>query len=71
MKKAMMLSLLSLLCILAFAAQVMGDEVLKEIPVGRLGTPEDVAEEVLFLASDVASYITGEILDVNGGIFMD
>ena len=46
-------------------------EAIEEIPVGRLGTPEDVAEAVLFLVSDGAGYITGEILDVNGGIVMD
>ena len=41
------------------------------IPLGRIGTPEDVANAVLFLVSDEASYITGEILDVNGGLVMD
>lgn len=41
------------------------------IPLGRLGRPEDVAEAVLFLASSRASYITGEILDVNAGLVMD
>jgi 3-oxoacyl-[acyl-carrier protein] reductase len=46
-------------------------QAIKEIPVGRLGTPEDVAEAVLFLVSGVAGYITGEVLDVNGGMFMD
>jgi len=41
------------------------------IPLKRLGKPEDVAEAVLFLASDTAAFITGEIIDVNGGSLMD
>jgi len=46
-------------------------EIIASIPLGRLGKPEDVAEAVLFLVSDEASFITGEILDVNGGALMD
>jgi 3-oxoacyl-[acyl-carrier protein] reductase len=42
----------------------------KQIPLGRLGTPQDVAEAVLFLSSPAADYITGQVLNVNGGMFM-
>jgi len=40
------------------------------IPLRRLGQPQDVANAVLFLASDLASYITGIVLDINGGLYM-
>ncbi|MBW1696810.1 MAG: SDR family oxidoreductase [Deltaproteobacteria bacterium] len=40
-------------------------------PLGRIAQPADVANAVLFLASEEASFITGEILDVNGGVYMD
>ena len=43
----------------------------KEIPLGRAGTPEDVAGVVGFLASPAASYVTGTTVHVNGGMFMD
>ncbi|HTO48394.1 MAG TPA: SDR family NAD(P)-dependent oxidoreductase [Burkholderiales bacterium] len=41
------------------------------IPVGRMGTPEDVAAVIGFLASDEAAFVTGEVLDVNGGMWCD
>jgi len=47
------------------------ERVISRVPLGKIGTPDDVASAVLFLASDEASYITGEILDVNGGVMMD
>ena len=42
------------------------EPIIKEIPLGRIGTPEDIANAFLFLASDMASYITGVILSVDG-----
>ena len=44
---------------------------LERIPLGRLGTPEDIAEAVAFLASDAAGYVTGATLHVNGGMYMN
>ena len=50
----------------------LGEEILQkvraEIPLGRLGEPQDVADAVLFLASDAASFITGHILTIDGGL---
>jgi 3-oxoacyl-[acyl-carrier protein] reductase len=40
------------------------------IPLQRLGTPQDIAAAVCFLASDEAAYITGQVLNVNGGMYM-
>jgi 3-oxoacyl-[acyl-carrier protein] reductase len=45
-------------------------ELAKQIPMGKLGTPEDVANAVRFLASPWASYITGQVIHVNGGMYM-
>jgi len=45
-------------------------EALKMIPLSRIGTPEDVASAVTFLASEESSYITGHVLNVNGGMLM-
>ena len=51
-------------------SQELKDKMLANIPLKRIGTPEDVAGAVVFLASEGAAYITGHVLDVNGGIFM-
>jgi NAD(P)-dependent dehydrogenase (short-subunit alcohol dehydrogenase family) len=45
-------------------------DILKNIPIGRLGTAQDVAGAFLFLASDLSGYITGAVIDVNGGMLI-
>ena len=49
----------------------LGEGQEKRVPLGRLGDPEEVADLILFLASDRGGYITGEIIDINGGMVMD
>jgi 3-oxoacyl-[acyl-carrier protein] reductase len=46
------------------------EDLKKRIPLGRMGTPRDVAAAIVFLASDEAAYITGHVLDVNGGMYL-
>jgi 3-oxoacyl-[acyl-carrier protein] reductase len=53
----------------AIAESAQGDWT-TQIPLGRLGTPDEVAAAVCYLASDEASYITGHVLAVNGGMYM-
>ena len=47
------------------------ERTLKAVPMARMGSPEEVAAAILFLASPAASYITGETIEVNGGMLMD
>jgi 3-oxoacyl-[acyl-carrier protein] reductase len=53
---------------------VLSDDVkeamLSTIPLGKAGTPEDIADAILFLASDKAAYITGQVIHVSGGMYM-
>ena len=44
---------------------------LRDVPIGRMGTPEEVAEVVVFLASDASRYLVGETIEINGGLLMD
>jgi 3-oxoacyl-[acyl-carrier protein] reductase len=54
----------------AFSTPERMEEYRRQTPLGRNGTAEEVAAAILFLASDAASFITGAILDINGGRFL-
>jgi 3-oxoacyl-[acyl-carrier protein] reductase len=56
--------------LLANYTQEMRKQRINEIPLKRLGTSEDVANTCLFLANDMSSYITGETINVNGGLYI-
>jgi 3-oxoacyl-[acyl-carrier protein] reductase len=56
---------------LSAATKEQREGLIKSTPLGKFGEPEDIAETILFLVSDSARHITGEIVDVNGGILMD
>jgi 3-oxoacyl-[acyl-carrier protein] reductase len=55
------------------AAHVAGearDKLLEQIPLGRIGRPEEVADVVAFLAGPEGGYVTGQVIRVNGGLLM-
>lgn len=52
-------------------ADAQRDDMLRQVPLARLGDVQDIADSVIFLASDSSGYITGETLHVNGGMLMD
>lgn len=54
----------------AVLSEELKKKMLENIPLNRFGASEDIAEAVKFLASDAAGYITGHVLDVNGGMYM-
>lgn len=54
----------------AVLSDAVKEEMIKTIPLGRVAQPEEVAKAVLFLVSDYASYITGQVLNVDGGMVM-
>ncbi len=51
-------------------SDIQTEEIKKQIPLGRLGKPENVAKLALFLASDASDYITGEVIKVDGGMYV-
>jgi 3-oxoacyl-[acyl-carrier protein] reductase len=54
----------------AMLSEEFKQNAMKQIPLGRVGTPDDIANAVCFLASEEAAYITGHVLNVNGGMLM-
>ena len=54
----------------AALADNVKESIAEQIPLGRVGSPQDVAQTVAFLASDDAAYITGQVLAVDGGLVM-
>jgi 3-oxoacyl-[acyl-carrier protein] reductase len=54
----------------AHLSEELRQKMVESIPLARLGSPEEVANAVVFLAGDSATYITGEVLKVNGGMYM-
>ena len=54
----------------AVLGEKLREKMIEQIPLGRPGTDTEIAQAVVFLASDSAAYITGQVLDVNGGMFM-
>ena len=46
------------------------EKIIADIPLGKMGEPKDIANAVLFLVSDQASYITGQVVNVDGGLVM-
>jgi 3-oxoacyl-[acyl-carrier protein] reductase len=54
-----------------FSSPEMMKSYVNAIPLGRVGRPEEVAKVIAFLASDAASYLAGETIEINGGMFMD
>ena len=51
--------------------QELSDSIKQQIPVGRMGSVDEVARAVLFLANPESGFITGEVLDMNGGMWSD
>ena len=56
--------------VMAIPREVLDTKIVPQIPIGRLGKPEEVADAVAFLASSRAGFITGQVLAVNGGMYM-
>ena len=57
--------------VMAVPEKILNEVIIPQIPVGRLGQPEDIARCVVFLAADEAGFITGSTLTANGGQYLD